>query len=105
MFISRLTVSLNEIKKVEYDEVTLNCDYKKITIDSVVGAKYKGYVLNVEGITKVESKQNYTYMEYMEMQRLNILMRFASDKDMTKWTTCINFGIMIEAGRKRDKLF
>ena len=83
----------------------MNCDYQKVTIDSVVGSKYKGYALNVEGITKVETKQNYAYMEYVEMQRLNILVRFSSEKEMTKWTTCIKFGIMIEASKKRDKLF
>jgi hypothetical protein len=85
--------------------VRVNCDYQKVTIDSVVGSKYKGYALNVEGITKVETKQNYAYMEYVEMQRLNILVRFSSEKEMTKWTTCIKFGIMIEASKKRDKLF
>ena len=83
----------------------MNCDYQKVTIDSVVGSKYKGYALNVEGISKVETKQNYAYMEYVEMQRLNILVRFSSEKEMTKWTTCIKFGIMIEASKKRDKLF
>ena len=47
IFISRLTVSLNEIKKVEYDDVNIECDYKVIEISSLVGNKYQKYVLNV----------------------------------------------------------
>ena len=47
IFISRLTVSLNEVKKVEYDDVNIQCDYQKISISSLVGNKYQNYSLNV----------------------------------------------------------
>ena len=45
LFLSRLTVTLNDVRKVDYDEVTLNCDYQRITVNSLQGNKYKDYPL------------------------------------------------------------
>lgn len=54
IFISRLSVGLNDVKKVEYDDVCISCNYQLITINSLVGSKYKDHPLVVESISKIE---------------------------------------------------
>lgn len=64
IFISRLSVSLNDVKKVEYDDVSISCNYQLITINSLVGNKYKDYPLDVESVVNIEEKMGYAHLFY-----------------------------------------
>lgn len=105
VFISRLTVSLNDVKKVEYDEVSLNCDYEKVFVNSLIGNKYKEYALAVDFMENVEYKQCYAHLQYQESNLINILIKFQNDRDMQRWVTGLKFGMLIQSSRKKEKLF
>ena len=105
VFISRLTVSLNDVKKVEYDEVSLNCDYVRVYVNSLIGNKYKDYALAVDFMENVEYKQCYAHLQYQESQVINILIKFQNDRDMQRWVTGLKFGMLIESSKKKEKLF
>ncbi len=46
--ITRLTLSLNESKKVDYEEVLLRSDYKSVFVSSLIGQKYRNYSIFIE---------------------------------------------------------
>lgn len=105
IFISRLTVTLNDVKKVEYDDVSISCNYQLITVNSLIGAKYKDYPLAVDSITYVDDKLGYVHLLYQDAQNLNILIKFSDEKELKRWSLGIKLGIMIESSKKKSNLF
>ena len=57
--------------------------------------------MQAESITSVEHKQLYAHLQYQDAQKINILIKFANEKELIRWVTCIKFAIMIENSRKK----
>lgn len=85
--------------------MSISCNYQLITINSLVGSKYKDHPLAVESITNIEEKMGYVHLSYQDAQSLNILIKFSEERDLKRWVLGIKMGIMIENSKKRDRLF
>ncbi len=87
-----------DVKKVEYDEVTLESDYKNLTVNSCEDDyKYEGYRIPIDKIFFVDKKGLHIHFngKNASNQEIYALVSFHDEKEMIKWYYCLVFGKMI----------
>lgn len=104
--ITRLTLSLAESKKVDYEEVNLRSDYQHVFVNSVLGEKYRNHPISIEEAQQLEQRGNLLYFCVIGEQVFHIIIRFRSEKDAYRWTTCLRHALMtLKNAKKKDRLF